>query len=271
MKFPLDAKIQVIQELTNDFVECVNGKEVPESKGYSVTASREGGLVRLAAREAAYGKIVPTPLVKMAFDTRRVNQETDRNPRKNLQYWHRSDPFVSEDDEVKLNTFAKLAKVLNKMKETLGTSPEWFESYSRQLYDNVYRIIRVKEADMDIFRPQVSYLEQIVYARYRLTLDDVDNFSEEALEKKILAKDEELVGRSKYLKATQPEPEVVKTSEVQHTAPMALTQASFIDAIFGTGSLVKGGDKSVERTITITLRDNVIEKVADEPEAEIRK
>jgi predicted RNA-binding protein with RPS1 domain len=258
MVLPLDAKIQVISRLVDDFVHLAeNGVSVPDRMTYKVISSENGGGIERSARLVAFATMDPQPITKFAFDTRRVDQESDRNPRKNLQYWHRSDQFVDENDEKTLKTFAKLAKVLKRMKNKLGTQPEWFESYARQLYDNVYRILRVKEADLDIFRPQINYLEQLVFARYRLTKENLEKFSEDKLEQCILAKDEDLIGRSNYLKETEPE-EQVKPQGFSKDSN-ATTQESIVNAIFGGANMRRDGERTVERTITITIRDNVID------------
>ena len=164
MKFSLESKIKILSMLSSDFVKFVRLGGVPSKKNYSLMV-KEARDIRQSARLAALNELKSkgksNGFQKLAFDTRRVDQENERNPRKNLQYWHRSDPFIDADDEEKLKTFARLTKVVNKMKDNLGNYPEWFESYARQLYDNLNRILRVKQADLDIFRPQLSYLEQL--------------------------------------------------------------------------------------------------------------
>lgn len=259
MKLPLDAKIELVSKLTDDFVNYSKGlKEVPNEFTYSVLSSSEGGTVNHVARLAALAAMIPEAITKVAFDTRRIDQEGSRNPRKNLQYWHRTDQFIDEDDEKNLKTFAKLAKVLVKLKEKLGTSPEWFESYTRQLYDNVHRILRVKESDLDIFRPQMSYLEQLIFARYRLSMEDLQKFSEDKLTESILKKDEDLIGRSAYLEETKPETEE-KSSGISKDSMTKTTQESIVNAIFGSANLRRDGERTVERTITIKITDNVID------------
>ena len=37
------------------------------------------------------------PLTKLAFDTRRIDQDKEYNPRRGLQHYQRSEEFVSED------------------------------------------------------------------------------------------------------------------------------------------------------------------------------
>lgn len=258
MKLPIDAKIELLSKLTEDFVRYSRtGSALPDSLTYHIIASNEGGTVNHAARLGALESFIPAPIRKFAFDTRRVDQEGSRNPRKNLQYWHRSDQFIDEGDEKNLKVFARLAKVLGGLKNKLGTSPEWFESYTRQLYDNVYRILRVKEADLDIFRPQMSYLEQLIYARYRLSMENLEKFGEEKISEIILSKDEELIGRSAYLEETKPEEEakVITKDSLGRS-----TQESIVNAIFGPGgNFRKDGERTVERVITIKIIDSVID------------
>ncbi len=257
MNLPIDAKIKVLEKIASDYAKSVKTGLAPASKTYNIVSRAEDREVVQSARVAAFEKAVPGPITKFAFDTRRVDQEGSRNPRKNLQYWHRSDEFIDSEDESKLKTFAKLARVLVDLKKKLGKEPEWFESYARQLYDNVHRILRVKEADLDIFRPQISYLEQLVFARYRLSMENLEKYSEEKISERILKKDEDLVGRAKYLKEVGADEE--KPKEIVKDSLTKTTQDSIVNAIFGGDNLRRDGERTVERTITITIRDNVLD------------
>jgi len=79
---------------------------------------------------------------KVAFDTRRTDQETERNPRSNLQYWHRSAEFIDSEDQKKVVTFAKLIKPLTTIREKFGNQPEYHNSYSRILLETVERTLK---------------------------------------------------------------------------------------------------------------------------------
>lgn len=256
VSLPIDAKIKVLEKIASDYVDCVKAGSAPETKTYSIVSRAEDRGVEQSARIAAFERAVPGPITKFAFDTRRVDQEGSRNPRKNLQYWHRSDEFIDKEDESKLNTFAKLAKVLTELKNKLGKEPEWFESYARQLYDNVFRILRVKESDLDIFRPQISYLEQLIFARYRLSMENLEKYSEDKISECILKKDEDLVGRAKYLKEVSADDASPKQGIVKDSLTNS-TQESIVNAIFGANNLRKDGERTVERTITIRIVENV--------------
>ncbi len=212
----------------------------------------------VSARIAAFTELSSSGFEKKAFDTRRIDQETERNPRGNLQYWNRSQAFIEEADSKKLKTFSKLGKVLDDVRTEFGKEPEWFDSYARQLYDNVNRILRIKQADLDIFKPQMSYIEQLISMRYHISLDDIDKRAEESIRDTILGKDEALLKRGEYLRKTAPERS--KTGEVQTKNGLEkTTQDSIVNAIFGSDKLRKDGERTVERTITITIRDNVID------------
>jgi hypothetical protein len=255
---PLDAKITLLQKMAEDFEYYVSegGVTCPREQTYRFSSREEDRGVARLARSAAL-KCLSKPIAKTAFDTRRVDQEHDRNPRKNLQYYHRADAFIDENDNGKLNKFAKLLNVVGEIKKDLGTEPEWFESYSRQLHDQLTRILRVKQADLDIFKPQLSYLEQLIYARYRLSMDDLDQLSAMELRARILSKDEALLKRGAYLKETgevEGPKNIVVVDGNQKT-----TQDSIVNAIFGGNDLRKGGERMVERTVTIKIVDSVIE------------
>ena len=61
---------------------------------------------------------------KVAFDTRRINQETDFIPRRGLQNYHRSEAFLSEATSNKIQNFAKIKRGLENLKEKYGKEPE---------------------------------------------------------------------------------------------------------------------------------------------------
>jgi hypothetical protein len=260
MNIPLDAKVKVISALAKDFVDEVvscSCDVLPNEKTYTITSSDDGCMAKQAARKAAFESFgVISPIVKLAFDTRRIDQEVTRNPRSNLQYFHRHDQFIDEGDSKKLKTFAKFARVLGDLKNKYEKSPEWFNSYARQLYDQVGRVLRVKEADLDIFRPHLNYLEQLIYARYRLAMEQAENMPEKQISNIILSKDEELIGRNNYLKETQ-SAENVEAKKIVIDGSSKTTQESIVSALFGGDSLRKDGEKSVTRTITITINDSV--------------
>ena len=60
-------------------------------------------------------------LAKFAMDTRQIDQEHDVNPRRNLQYYHRSQQFIDAEINKKMASFAELMPVLNKIQDTYKT------------------------------------------------------------------------------------------------------------------------------------------------------
>lgn len=263
-QLPLDGKAILLEKMAVDFSSYVDMglDHCPAEHVYRISSRDESLSVSRLSRMAALKEIRggSKPIRKYAFDTRRIDQEHERNPRTNLQYWHRADAFIDAEDDVKLRRFAKLMTVLSDIKKKFGAEPEWFESYARVLYDTVHRILRIKQADLDIFKPQLSYLEQLVYARYRLSMEDIEKLSKTEIEENILSKDESLLKRGRYLAETG----LVASGDGRNEKLVidgnkSTTQDSIINAIFGNNGIRREGEKTVERTITITIRDQVLE------------
>lgn len=288
---PNDGVVEIVNKLANDFNLFVNEADpiIPNELTYSIVSSEnevEKGIRKVAMEQ------LTQPLVKLAFDTRRINQETDRNPRTNLQYWHRSDEFITQEQQKKINVFAKLYNILEDIKETYGSLKEWHESYVRVLYDNVSRTLRIKQADSDIFGPQLSYLEQLLYARYRLSLDQVESLEVESIADTLLSKDENLLKRGIFFdknnlsKNSHNEPASLEIPQaksfVSKTAPTPVyasapnsnnipeihnhividgkTNQDSLNSLLSAATLVRKNDeKVIERTITIKIRDEVID------------
>ena len=82
---------------------------------------------RVDVREFRFARLrdINKPIVKTAFDTRRINQYTDFNPRRNLQYYHRSEAFIAKDSSEKIKTFFKLKTAVDSIKEDFLGDPEW--------------------------------------------------------------------------------------------------------------------------------------------------
>jgi len=263
---PLDGCANLISNLVDDFASSArNGSEMPSKKVYKVQASAEPGMVKRAARVAAMRCMMPSEeLRKVAFDTRRIDQETERVPRANLQYWNRSQQFLDEEAKNRIKALARLIKPLEMIRDKYGHHPEYFHSYARSLHDSVKRAIKVDDEELDIFRPQIDYLEQLLFARYRLSLEDLTKKSMAQVYDQLIKRDEELIRRDAYLKITNDaHDENVKQSAFSMSKDgdglNASTQESIINAIFGKQDLRRDGEKKVERTITITIKDEVVE------------
>lgn len=189
-------------------------------------------------------------LTKVAFDTRRINQETEYNPRHNIQYYHRSEGFIEKDTAAMIKTFAKLKNVVDQIKHKYIGNPEWLDSYCRILSASLDRILRDNQQDADYFKPHLDYLEELLDMRYRLKLSDIETFGEEKLQGIILGKDEKLAHTLIYNEPLN------KNSN----APAMDSINTLLTQLLGP---VKASDdnKSVERSITITIRDTVLDKI----------
>ena len=256
---PFDGCVELVSQVVDDFVTFSKGaaSDIPRKKIYKVASSKEpAGIVR-SARVAALRDVTNNLFFeKFAMDKRRID-EMERNPRKNLQTWNRSQQFIDAQKHKRMTTFARLMDPLNNIKKVYGTQPEYFDSYARKLHDLVTRALRVKEADQEIYTPQLNYLEQLLDARYRLSMEDVLGMDKEVLEKRILSKDEDLLRRGSYLEATDYEDDTPKI--VVKDEDKGITQKSIINAIFGNNEFRRDGEKKVQRTITITICDEAIE------------
>jgi len=197
---------------------------------------------------------ISAPIVKNAFDTRRINQYTDVNPRRNLQYYHRSDPFIEKDSSEKIKTFFKLKIAVDSLKEDFLGDPEWLDSYCRILSATVDRTLRIDQKDMDFFKPQLDYLEELLYLRYRLKDDDIRRLSEKELRTLILDKDEKLLQKNIYanynggglVKQNNSQPQFVKQND------------TLIDKLFGDVKAT-AENKNVKRSINITVEDSIVD------------
>lgn len=262
---PLDGCVNLVGKLMSDFVTLSKTKSaIPAKRVYKIASSVESSEIASSARKAAFSSILNgMSIKKYAFDARRTDQDADRNPRSNLQYWSRSQQYIDEEDQKRLEAFARLISPLEGIKNKFGNHPEYFQSFARKLHESVKSVLKVSESDLDIFRPQLDYLEQLLYARYRISLEDLTKMGSDTLRERLLSKDEDLLKRGSFLNVTgdqednnQKHANKVMVKDGDKTG---LTQESIVNAIFGNNKLRREGEKSVERTITITIRDEVID------------
>lgn len=237
------------EKMAEDFISYSGDNlAMPSKLQYNVGIGGDFSSLR-SSRLAVLASYKPKGFVKQAFDTRRVDQEHSRNPRSNLQYWHRSQEFIEAEDQRRIDIFAKLLDPLEQIKQKYGTHVEYFDSYSRVLHDAVNRVLRIKEADQDIFRPQLNYLEQLLFARYRLDLEKLEKSSKQELEHIIISRDEKLLKRG----TLSPIPVGINKNGDETVG------TNIVNAIFGNNEFRRHGEKSVTRTITITITDKVDE------------
>lgn len=231
-------------------------------------------------------------LVKVAFDTRRINQETTYNPRRGLQNYHRSEPYISETMAKKIKAFSKLSSVLDTIKEEYSHEPEWQDSYARVLSSSIHKGLRTLQVDGDFSEMQPSmasldYLDELMYVRYRLTSDNLLSMSPEDLKIAILSKDEILcnggslftksvinpqdVSKYSYDKMVDKVISSVDNNRYDDSTIMTKSYDSMVDKMLTSISQLKltdgladklfGGikaskeNKNVERTVTVNIKD----------------
>jgi hypothetical protein len=256
----LKGKVKIIEKFAEDFEFSVEAGLAPQSIKYKIQDSKEDLLVEASARRAFYLSSLnqDKPLVKVAFDTRKVNPELERNPRNTLQHYHRADEFIDTNDQKRIEIFSKLIRPINEIKSKYEADPDWHDSYARLLHDNLNKTLIVKESDVEVFRPQMEYLSQILYLRYRLTMEDISKMSSEEIKDIILKKDERLMKKGAIVKEMM-QPKESNNKVIIKDGDKTNTQESIINAIFGNNNIRRDGEKTVERTITITIKDTVLD------------
>lgn len=209
------------------------------------TRKQSRQLRKVALESVASGK----GFNKLAFDTRRVDQETEYNPRRGLQNYNRSEQFLSEGVAQRVKNFAKLRNALNGLKDIFGKDHEWQDSNARILLTAVDKGLRTGINDGDygsMNQPGVGsfdYLEELMNVRYRLTYDDLTRMGETELKNVILAKDESLVRK-----------DVKQALEITKGDVATKSYDSLIEKLL-EGCKASEDNPDVERTITITIRD----------------
>ncbi len=111
----LSQKATLLEKVASTYTGYVDSgvAHCPNKQTFKISALGENLRIEREARMAAMNNFV---MVKNAIDTRHINQEDARNPRTNLQYWHRTDQFIDGKDEHTLALFAKLMNVVNDIK-----------------------------------------------------------------------------------------------------------------------------------------------------------
>jgi hypothetical protein len=221
-----------------------------------VDASHERHADAMALRRKYWQKLAQNSneMVKQAFDTRYINQETDYIARRNLQTYHRSAQYIDKDASEKLKTFIKLKTAVDTIKDDYLGDPDWFDSYARILSASLDRTLRIEQKDMDFFKPQMDYLEELMYLRYRLRPEDINRLGEPEIRQILLDRDEKLLHKSIYracnlggqTKTTAASPGMVKGPD------------NLIDKLFGDVKATKD-NKEVQRSVTITINDKLVE------------
>jgi hypothetical protein len=194
---------------------------------------------------------------KEAFDTRRIDQETTVNPRRGLQNYHRSAPFVSQDMKRKITAFTKLFNVLKNIKDVYGREEEFQDSYVRVLHSSVKKALRLKQGDNDFSDSQASvgsleYLDQLIYVRYRLTAESLLTMAEEEISEVLLAKDELLMNLDMSDSLKEASSEYDQNKKYTNDREPALRTRSD-----STYEVVKPSQSASENAKTVTININV--------------
>lgn len=205
-----------------------------------------------SVRKRALSNAINYGLIKNAFDTRRIDQETEYNPRRGLQNYNRSEEFVSEALGQKIKNFSKLRDVLADLKQEYGKENEWQDSNARVLLSTLNKGLREGIDDGDFSENQpamgsLDYIEELLHVRYRLGFDDLTKLGNKDLKKIILSKDEELTRK-----------DVNKALHISKNDVATQTYDTLLEKLFG-GIRATKENPEIERTVTITIKDKFVE------------
>lgn len=197
-------------------------------------------------------KYLNPKLVKQAFDTRRINQNTEFNPRRNLQYYQRSEPYIDNKIAEQIKLFFKVKTAADDLRQEFIGEPDWLDSYTRILCNAIDQTLRVEQKDFDYSKSQLEYLSELLYVRYRLRPEDIEKLSQHELRNIILNKDERLLRRSIFTN--------YKDGLNKNSTPQSVQmQDTLMDKLFGNVKANKE-NKEVERSVVITIKDKVIDQ-----------
>ena len=216
------------------------------AKGTESVPSRKQAI---KLRKSAFESLESTDgFTKVAFDTRRINQGTQIIPRRGLQNYHRSQDFITEATDLRLQNLAKVKRALDSLKNKYGSEHEWQDSNARVLLSTIEKGLRSDYHDGDFTESQpgvgsLDYIDELLHVRYRLSFDDICRMGESELEKVILSKDEELTRQG-----------VRKDYDITKRDVATKSYDSILEKLF-EGCKASAENPDVERTITITIRD----------------
>lgn len=227
-----------LEELTDLYNLISQGTEEVQTRQLSIQLRKTG--FEAALNDQGFTKV--------AFDTRRIDQETEFIPRRGLQNYNRSEAFITEAMSQKIQNFAKLRKVLGGLKEVYGKEPEWQDSNARVLLTTLDNGLRTATKDGDFTETQpgmgsFDYIEELLHVRYRLGFDDLTKLGETDLKRVILAKDEELTRK-----------DVNQALEITKSDVATQSYDTLLEKLFG-GVRATKENPEVERTVTITIKD----------------
>lgn len=231
-----------LENLTEFYELMLSGTE-------NIPSRKQAMLLRKAGLEACTAE---GGFKKLAFDTRRIDQETEFNPRRGLQNYNRSEAFITEAVSQKLANFSKLRSVLEGLRFQFGKQSEWQDSNARVLLSTLDKGLRTGINDGDYATSQpaqgsLDYIEELLHVRYRLGFDDLTKMGESELKRVILSKDEELTHRD----SNKAQAVITKTDVANQTYD------TLMEKLFG-GVRATADNPEVERTVTITIKDKFV-------------
>jgi hypothetical protein len=143
-------------------------------------------------------KLTNFKMVKIAFDTRMFKPDLDVHPNKSMQNFHSSQIKLNATISNKLTQLKRVYGITEILKQEFQREKEYQDSYIRSLNHQLYRTLRIKEADAGYSDAQhalnsINYVEELLYTRYRLTLDEIEKMSDKNLRDHLIKLDVNLL------------------------------------------------------------------------------
>jgi len=208
-------------------------------------------------------KYISEKIIKQAFDTRLIDQQTELNPRRNLQYYNKSENFITEEIHQKINNLFKVKRAADQIKEKYIGEPDWLDSNTRILCNSLDQILRTEQKDFNFAESQLNYINDLLSIRYKLNKEDLESLNEKKIESILFQKDDKLskLGLIKnyknIYKPIKQEPyKVEAANEFLKVAPKYENQDDLMNVLFG-GVKANEKNKNVKRSVNITITDSL--------------
>lgn len=202
-------------------------------------------------RLSAMSKHNTSPIVKIAFDTRHIDRQNTYNPRRGLQYYHRSQSYLPDEMISSIKGLSRLRAAVQDIHREHGNRPEWQDSYARVLLSTLDNGLRTITGDRKFANNQpgmgsLGYIRQMLHVRYRLSPEHLTTLSEQELRKIVMGKDEGLLDKIEPSNSNE--------------KPIARHQAAeqgydrLVEKLFG-GLHASEEHPDISRSVTIVIRE----------------
>lgn len=229
---------------------------------YSLNQVDKRSTAELRRKHIAAIKNESKPIIKNAIDTRHFDQQNTYNPRRALQMYHRSEEWIDAGTSEKIKRFFKIKTATDSIKNDFLGDQDWLDSYARVLSQALDRTLRTDQKDFDYSKAQMEYLEELMYLRYRIAMDDVDRLDEKQIKGIIIQKDQRLAHKEIYANydagISRHSTGLINNAAVPVQVQVAQAPDQLIERLFGNIKATQQ-NKNVKRSVNITIEDSIVD------------